>query len=137
MKKKPERVRTPRNYVQTNMSFEPVTDKVSLTIPDQTMSIRQLIDRAQVTPIDENAFLGEDLELNQIADVDRMELTDRNELGAKLSEKTKGLSDKAKRDREKRERDELRKSILQEEKDNKPDEKPGGSPDHQIGSSGS
>lgn len=120
MKTKKERLRSPRNYVQTIISFEPIKDHVSLTVPDQTMSIRQLIDRSLLQPVPDSAFLGDDPELAKIADVDRMELTDRNEFGEQLASKTNAIGNRYKAEvnaeQKRKDKDALKKELEDEAK---------------------
>lgn len=76
---KTERIRSPRNYKPTDLSYEKVTDHVSMTIPDMALSIPELMATAQMNPPTEDGYLGEDVELNRAADIARMELTDQME----------------------------------------------------------
>jgi len=119
------------NYVQSSLSFEPITDRVSKTIPDQTISIRQLLDIAKGNPPGDGLYIGDDVEENKAADIGRMELTDRNEFVKQRAEKLAKQTDELKRDitdkRTRAYRDKLKKELEQEQsKDTKkdPPEKP-------------
>lgn len=102
-------------YVQGEFTFEKVKDKVSLTIPDQTMSLRELIEMSRAMPSSDDLYLGEDPEINKMADIDRMELTDRNQISQDMNQKVKDLSDQVateiKANRKKKLKEELKAEM--------------------------
>jgi len=85
---------------QWNETWEPdyeVNEKPSMTVPDQTMSIKEILERhARGLSFEDGKvpmYEGED---NPTPDLDRMELTDRMDLLQANADKVKDLYDKHK-----------------------------------------
>lgn len=97
-------------------SYEPVSTMPDMCIPDQTMSIREILDRyTRGLPISQGkvpVYNNDDEELNHLAHLDRMELTDRMTLLQTYTDRKKDLEDKYRSEQQ----DALKQSIIDEYK---------------------
>lgn len=96
MQTKPYLVKTQYNREEHPCNYE-INNEPSQTVPDQTMSIRTLIERyAQGLPIGGSMFpqtFQDDEEYNDIPDPERMDLHDRMEFAQNAAQELETIKD--------------------------------------------